>query len=66
MTLIVTPKTKKEEKVVKAFLESLSIGFKSEADEDAALLNAMNKGRKSRLLKNEEKTGFLKKLKSSK
>ena len=43
MTLIVTPKNKKEEKVLKAFLKSVSIGFYSEAEEDAALYKAMHK-----------------------
>lgn len=51
---------------MKAFLESLSIGFHSEAEEDAALLKAMEKGRKSRLLNAFEKADFLKKLKSAK
>ena len=37
MALIVTPKNKKEETVLKAFLNSLKIGFHSEADEDAGL-----------------------------
>lgn len=66
MTLIVTPKTKKEEKIVKAFLNSLEIGFRSEEDEEAALLNAMKKGRKSRLLKTTERDQFLQKLKTAK
>jgi hypothetical protein len=66
MTLTVTPKTKREERVVKAFLKSLSIGFYSEAEEDAALLKAMAKGRKTRLLKPKEKIDFLRKLKTAK
>jgi hypothetical protein len=41
MTLIVTPKTKGQEKILKEFLETHSINFQSEAEEDAALLNAM-------------------------
>lgn len=66
MTLIVTPKTKRQEKILKEFLENHSLNFQSEAEEDAALLNAMQKGRKSRLLKPSEKTNFLKALKFSK
>lgn len=66
MTLVVTPKTRKEEKVVKAFLKSLSIGFYNEAEEDAALLKAMKKGRKTRLLNPKEKIDFLRKLKTAK
>ncbi|MEP6949826.1 MAG: DUF2683 family protein [Ginsengibacter sp.] len=65
MALIVTPKNKKEEKVLKAFLNSLEIGFHSEADEDAALYNAMLKGRKTALLNKTEKAVFLKRLKQA-
>jgi hypothetical protein len=66
MTLIVTPKNKKEEKVLKAFLNSLEIGFHSETDEDAALYNAMQQGRKTALLNKTEKDNFLKRLKQVK
>lgn len=66
MALIVTPKNKTEEKVLKAFLNSLKIGFHSEAEEDAALLNAMQKGRKTALLSKNERTAFLKRLKQRK
>ncbi len=66
MTFIVTPKNKKEEKIVKAFLTSLQIGFHSEAEEDAALHNVMQKGRKSALLSKTEKSAFIKRLKQSK
>ena len=66
MTFIVTPKNKKEEKVLKAFLNSLQIGFYSEAEEDAALYNAMQKGRKSILLGKAEKAAFIKRLKQAK
>lgn len=65
MALIVTPKNKKEEKVLKAFLNSLQIGFHSEEDEDKALLNAMLNGRKSTLLNKKEKEEFLNQLKTS-
>lgn len=66
MGLIVTPKNKREEKVLKAFLNSLEIGFHSETDEDSALLIAMKKGRKTALLNKAEKAAFLKKLKQVK
>ena len=66
MALIVTPKNKQQEKVIKAFLNSLKIGFYSEADEDAALYNAMQKGRKTPLLNKAEKSIFLQRLKKSK
>ena len=66
MTLLVSPRNKQQEKVLKAFLTSLDISFHSEDEEDAALLNAMEKGRKTSLLKAEEKTSFLQKLNSAK
>lgn len=66
MTLIVTPKNKQQEKVIKAFLESLEIGFYSEAEEDAALYNAMKKARKTALLNKAEKESFLQRLKNAK
>ncbi|MEO8820867.1 MAG: hypothetical protein ABI267_11155 [Ginsengibacter sp.] len=65
MALIVTPKNKKEETVLKAFLNSLQIGFHSEEDEDKALHNAMLKGRKTSLLNKTEKKEFLNQLKNS-
>ena len=65
MTLIVTPKNKQEEKVLKAFLNSLSIGFYSEDDENTALHNAMQKGRKTDLLTKKEQDVFLKRLKQA-
>lgn len=66
MALIVTPKNKQQEKVIKAFLNSLEIGFYSEAEEDAALYNAMQKGRKTALLSKAQKTAFLQRLKKVK
>jgi hypothetical protein len=66
MTLIINTKNRRQERVVKAFLSSLSIGYHSETEEDAALLKAMERGRKSRLLSVAEKTAFLKKIKSAK
>ena len=65
MELIVTPKNKKEEKVLKAFLNSLQIGFHSEEDEDKGLYNAMIKGRKTSLLNKKEKEEFINQLKAS-
>lgn len=66
MTLIINPRNKQQEKIVKAFLSSLEIGFYSEVEEDAALLNAMQKGRKTSLLNKTEKADFLKRLKQAK
>ncbi|HVB02362.1 MAG TPA: hypothetical protein VNE41_01460 [Chitinophagaceae bacterium] len=66
MTLIINPRNKQQEKIVKAFLSSLEIGFYSEVEEDAALLNAMQKGRKTSLLNKTEKADFLKRLKLAK
>ncbi len=65
MTLIITPKNKKEEKVLKAFLNSLSIGFHSEEEEEKALYLAMQNGRKTALLTKVEKATFLKRLKQA-
>jgi hypothetical protein len=66
MSLIINPKNKQQEKVVRAFLSSLNIGFYSEAEEEAALANAMQKGRKTTLLNKAEKTDFLRRLKQAK
>lgn len=66
MALIINPKNKQQEKVVRAFLSSLNIGFHSEAEEDAALALAMQKGRKTALLTKTEKAEFLKSLKQAK
>ena len=65
MALIVTPKNKKEETILKAFLNSLKIGFHSEAEEGAALYNALQKGRKTALLNQKEKEEFITNLKKS-
>ncbi len=65
MALIVTPKNKRAEKVLKAFLNGLDIDFHSEADEDAALYNAMKKVRKTSLLSKSKKEVFLKRLKQA-
>ena len=66
MTLIINPRNKQQEKVVQAFLSSLDIGFYSEAEEDAALVSAMRKGRKTVLLDKTEKVDFLRRLKRAK
>ena len=66
MTLIVETKNKNEEKVLKAFLNSLKIGFHTEAEEDAALYTAMAKGRKTKLLSKAEKESFIKHLSGKK
>ena len=66
MALIINPRNKQQEKIVRAFLNSLNIGFHSEAEEDAALVNAIQKGRKTALLTKTEKAGFLKRLKQAK
>lgn len=66
MTLIVTPKNKKEEALLKAFLTNLQIDFHSEKEEDKALYKAMLEGKKSGYLSETEKNAFLKKLKQGK
>ena len=66
MTLIINPRNKQQEKVVRAFLNSLNIGFHSEAEEDAALVKAMQKGKKTALLNKTEKADFLRRLKQAK
>jgi hypothetical protein len=66
MSLIINPKNKQQEKVVRAFLSSLNIGFYSEVEEEAALANAMRKGRKTALLNKAEKADFLRQLKQAK
>ena len=66
MTYIVNPRNRKQEKELETLLKSLSIGFYTEEKEDAAIINAMQKGRKTKLLTATEKTAFLRKLKSAK
>jgi len=66
MSIIINPKNKQQEKVVRAFLSSLNIGFYSEAEEEAALVNAMQKGRKTALLNKAGKVDFLRRLKQAK
>jgi hypothetical protein len=64
--IIVRAKTKKQERAVKSFLESLDIEFMTEAQEEAALYNAMLKGKKTKTLSAKEQDAFLKKLKQAK
>jgi hypothetical protein len=64
--IIVRAKTKKQERVVKSFLESLDIEFMTEAQEETALYNAMLKGKKTKTLSGKERDAFLKKLKQAK
>ena len=66
MTLIIDTKNLREEKALKNFLQIHSIRYYSEAEEDAALLTAMEKGRKSAILTPSEKESFLTKLKKAK
>lgn len=66
MALIVNPKNKQQEKIVRAFLTSPEIGFHSETKENDALYKAMQVGRKTRLLSKPEKENFLKRLKGAK
>ena len=65
MTLIIDTKNLREEKALKNFLQQHSIRYYSEAEEDAALLSAMEKGRKSALLTPAEKESFLTNLKKA-
>lgn len=66
MTYIVNPRNKKEEKMLETILKGLSIGFYTEEKEDAAIIKAMEKGRKTKLLTPTEKAAFLRKLKQAK
>jgi hypothetical protein len=54
------------EKVLKAFLRTLRIGVRTEAEEDTALYATMIKGRKTKLIGKVEKDSFIKKLSSLK
>ncbi len=63
---IVKTKSKKEEKVVEAFLSSLEIDFHTQAQEDEVLYKLMEEDRKTPLLNKQQKEDFLKQLKSAK
>jgi hypothetical protein len=56
----------RNEKVLKAFLSSLQIGFYTQAEKNAALYAAMLKGRKTKLLSKAEKESFINRLSSEK
>ncbi len=64
--LIIKTKNKREEKIVEAFLSSLDIHYHTQAQEDAAIYKAIQKGRKSRLLTTKEKDDFINSLQSAK
>ena len=66
MTFIVDPKNEREAKVVSAFLKSLSIKYYTEVEEDKAMLRAMEEGRKSRKLTDQEQIALFKKLRQGK
>ena len=63
---IIRPKNKKEEKVIEAFLSSLQINYHTEAQEDAALFEVMQKDRKTPLLNKAQKEDFITSLRSPK
>ena len=63
---IVKIKSKKEEKVVRAFLSSMAIDFYTDAEEEAAFYNAMQNDRKTPLLTTTDKENFMEQLKSAK
>lgn len=65
MTILVNPKNKKEEKIIKAIMQSLDISFHTEEDEDAALQVAMQEGRNLPLLNQSQKENLLKKLRNN-
>jgi len=62
---IIKTKSKKEEKVVKAFLSSLDIDFYTEAQQEKALYKKMETDRKTPLLNHSEKETFIRQLKSA-
>ena len=62
---IVKTKSKKEEKVVEAFLSSLEIDFHTQAQEDEFLYKAMQNDRKSSLLNDQQKEDFVQQLASA-
>ncbi|MDB5246406.1 MAG: hypothetical protein JWQ40_800 [Segetibacter sp.] len=63
---IIKTKSKKEEKIVKAFLSSLDIDFYDEQQEEEGLHRKMQIDRKTRLLTPDEKESFIVQLKSAK
>jgi hypothetical protein len=63
--LVVKPKNKREEKVVQAFLDSLEIGYYTEAQEEEAMYRAMIEGRKTKRLTPKQKEAFIRSLKNA-
>jgi nitrate reductase NapAB chaperone NapD len=63
---IVKARSKREEKIIEAFLSSLDIDFHTQDQEDKALYIVMQKDRKTALLNKTEKESFVKQLKSAK
>jgi len=64
--IIINTKNKNQEKIVRAFLNSLEIDFYTEAQEEQALYRAMKDGKKTNLLKPAQKAAFIKSLKKQK
>lgn len=65
MDLIVKTKSKKEEKIVQAFLNSLEIDYFTEVQEEKALYKAMLEGKHTPRLTQKEKNAFLDSLKNA-
>lgn len=65
-TIIIDTKSKKKEKIIHAFLDSLEVDYHTEAQEEEALYHAMKKGKKSKILSVDEKRDFLNSLKNGK
>lgn len=65
MDLIVKTRNKKEEKIVKAFLDSLDMDYFTEIQEEKALYKAMRVGKKTRRLTQKEKEAFINSLKNA-
>ena len=65
MDLIVKTRNKKEEKIVKAFLDSLDMDYFTEIQEEKALYKAMQEGKKTRRLTQKEKEAFVNSLKNA-
>jgi len=65
-SIIINTKNKKQEKTIRAFLDSLEIDYYTEAQEEQALYKAIKSGQKTKLLSASEKAAFLKSLKNAK
>jgi hypothetical protein len=67
MTLIVTPKTKQQAKVVKAFLDTLSIVYEEENGEDRVVNVKKGKKKKAQILEDlSASVGFVKQYRAGK